>query len=147
MAVLANRPAVTKISHPRLNGIDAVVAGKHIPGYTGYWFAWAALHPKTAIWESALGDWPSPAGGNKRSGVYGFSGAGSQFGENRLGVVGECIWIYDGTNKKQLANGYCFGNKPGEFRVPLCPGRYVVRGPGGNRPIEIKEGRWARVDS
>jgi Protein of unknown function (DUF3179) len=28
----------------------ASVAGERIPVYNGYWFAWAAFHPKTAVW-------------------------------------------------------------------------------------------------
>ena len=30
----------------------AVVAGKHVAAYTGYWFAWATFHPNTTIWNS-----------------------------------------------------------------------------------------------
>jgi len=29
------------------------VAGERVPVYNGYWFAWAAFHPKTAIWSAA----------------------------------------------------------------------------------------------
>jgi hypothetical protein len=29
------------------------VSGKRVPIYNGYWFAWAAFHPKTAIWSAA----------------------------------------------------------------------------------------------
>jgi hypothetical protein len=31
----------------------ASVSGERIPIYNGYWFAWAAFHPKTAIWSAA----------------------------------------------------------------------------------------------
>jgi hypothetical protein len=31
----------------------AVIAGKHVAAYTGYWFAWATFHPNTTIWERA----------------------------------------------------------------------------------------------
>ena len=31
----------------------ASVSGKRIPIYNGYWFAWAAFHPKTTIWSAA----------------------------------------------------------------------------------------------
>lgn len=30
----------------------ASVAGERIPVYNGYWFAWAAFHPKTTIWST-----------------------------------------------------------------------------------------------
>jgi hypothetical protein len=29
------------------------VSGKRVPVYNGYWFAWAAFHPKTRIWSPA----------------------------------------------------------------------------------------------
>jgi uncharacterized protein DUF3179 len=32
---------------------SASVAGERIPAYNGYWFAWAAFHPGTAIWSGA----------------------------------------------------------------------------------------------
>jgi uncharacterized protein DUF3179 len=32
---------------------SASVAGERIPAYDGYWFAWAAFHPATAIWSPA----------------------------------------------------------------------------------------------
>jgi hypothetical protein len=79
-----------------------------------------------------------------QSGVYGFSGARIVDSPNLRGVVGECIWVYDVANKTQVAKGDC---DRGEYRVPLKPGRYVVRGPGGNRSIEIKPGSWTKVDS
>jgi hypothetical protein len=120
----------------------AVVAGKHIAAYTGYWFAWAALHPETVVW----GDAPYGSGG-VQSGVYGFSGVSSPFGEDRRGALGECIWIYDAANQKQIATGACSDKKPGEFRVPLSPGRYVVRGPGGKKAVEVTSDQWVRVDS
>ncbi len=30
----------------------AVVNGKHVAAFTGFWFAWATFHPKTTIWKS-----------------------------------------------------------------------------------------------
>jgi hypothetical protein len=117
-----------------------------------YWFAWSAFHPKTVIWRgiaetnaqrrSAADDSP-----DLESGVYGFSGTTSAFGENQMGVVGECVWIHDGGTKKEVASGYCYGSNPGNFRVPLRPGRYVIRGPGGPQAIEIKQHTWTKVDS
>jgi hypothetical protein len=110
------------------------------------------FHPKTEIWDALGSEIKQPTGANNRddlqSGVYGlFSGTDSSFGENKLGVVGECIWIYNAANQKQVASGDCSGEKPGEFRVPLAPGRYVVRGPGGNKVVEIKNAQWTRLDS
>jgi hypothetical protein len=82
-----------------------------------------------------------------QSGVYGFSGGkvpGADFPE---GVVGECIWIFDQLNKNQIAKGQCTERSPGKFRVVLKPGRYVVRGPGGNKPFEVKAGQWIEIES
>jgi hypothetical protein len=82
-----------------------------------------------------------------QSGVYGFSGGkapGSDFAE---GVVGECIWIFDEANKNQIAKGECSERQPGKFRVVLRPGRYVVHGPGGNKPIQVKPGQWINIES
>jgi hypothetical protein len=31
----------------------ASMSGERVPVYNGYWFAWAAFHPKTAIWSAA----------------------------------------------------------------------------------------------
>ena len=31
----------------------ASVSGERVPIYNGYWFAWAAFHPKTTIWSAA----------------------------------------------------------------------------------------------
>jgi hypothetical protein len=31
----------------------AVTRRQHVPAYTGYWFGWAAFHPKTAIWNGS----------------------------------------------------------------------------------------------
>src|SRR5690348_18262327 len=79
-----------------------------------------------------------------QSGVYGFSGGkipGADFPE---GVIGECIWIFDEKNRNQVAKGECSERSPGEFRVVLKPGRYVVRGPGGNKPIDLKAGNWIK---
>ena len=77
------------------------------------------------------------------SGVYGFSGA-LKAGTSVSGVIGECIWIYDADNKKQVAKGTC---DDGKFRVPLEPGHYVVRGPGGNQKIDIKPHEWVKIKS
>jgi hypothetical protein len=81
-----------------------------------------------------------------KSGVYGFSGARSGDRDPK-GVIGECIWIFDRSNKAQLAKGDCLESDPGKFRVPLKPGKYVVRGPGGNRPVVVKDGQWVKVVS
>ena len=81
-----------------------------------------------------------------KSGVYGFSGARAGDAEPK-GVIGECIWIFDQSNKAQLAKGDCLESDPGKFRVSLKPGKYMVHGPGGNRPIDIKEGQWVKVVS
>lgn len=85
----------------------------------------------------------SPARSGVESGVYGFSGA-LKAGTSMQGVMGECIWIYDGDNKKEVAKGDC---DQGNFRVPLKPGHYVVRGPGGNEKIEIKPHEWVKIRS
>jgi hypothetical protein len=81
-----------------------------------------------------------------QSGVYGFSGA--KAGDNDPeGVIGECIWIFDHADKAQVAKGECRESDPGQFRVALTPGKYVVHGPGGNRAIEVKQGQWVKVVS
>lgn len=77
------------------------------------------------------------------SGVYGFSGA-IKGGSSLSGVMGECIWIYDADNKKQVAKGDC---DQGNFRVVLKPGKYVVRGPGGNQKIDVKPHQWVKIKS
>jgi hypothetical protein len=82
-----------------------------------------------------------------QSGVYGFSGGKVPDADYAEGVVGECIWIYDQLNKNQIAKGDCTERNPGKFRVVLKPGRYVVRGPGGNQPIEVKAGQWIKIES
>ena len=82
-----------------------------------------------------------------QSGVYGFSGGkvpGADFPE---GVIGECIWVFDEANRNQIAKGECSERSPGKFRVVLKPGRYVVRGPGGNKPIDLKAGNWIKIES
>jgi hypothetical protein len=80
------------------------------------------------------------------SGIYGFSGA--RAGDNDpQGVIGECIWIFDRLNKAQIARGDCSAGAPGQFRVALHPGKYIVRGPGGNRAIEVKAGQWVKIVS
>ncbi len=88
-----------------------------------------------------------PAPAPIQSGVYGFSGGkvpGADFAE---GVIGECIWIFDQTSKRQVAKGTCSERDPGKFRVVLKPGRYIVRGPGGDQPIELKFGQWVKIES
>ncbi len=80
------------------------------------------------------------------SGVWGFSGAGERFGEPK-GVIGTCIWIYDESDRVEIADGECSDAAPGKFRVPLKPGRYVVHGPGGNKPISVKPGQWVKLNS
>ncbi len=90
---------------------------------------------------------PAPPGSaSGDSGVYGFSGARVPDGDPQ-GVIGECIWIYDADNHNQVAKGDCIESAPGKFRVRLKPGRYVVRGPGGSKPIEVKPGGWIRIMS
>lgn len=87
-----------------------------------------------------------PAAASNRgveSGVYGFSGA-LKAGTSLSGVMGECIWVYDADNKKQVAKGDC---DEGKFRVPLQPGHYVVRGPGGNQKIDVKPHAWVKIKS
>ena len=89
----------------------------------------------------------SPPKAPIESGIYGFSGGkvpGADFPE---GVIGECIWIFDQHNINQIAKGQCPERSPGKFRVVLKPGRYVVRGPGGNKPIEVKAGQWIKIES
>ena len=81
-----------------------------------------------------------------RSGIYGYSGA--KMADNApKGVIGECIWIYDGDNKNQISKGNCRKSDPGNFRVALAPGHYVVRGPGGNQKVDIEQGRWVKITS
>ena len=82
-----------------------------------------------------------------QSGVYGFSGGKVPGADAAEGVVGECIWIFDQLNTNQIAKGECTERSPGKFRVVLKPGRYVVRGPGGNKPIELKTGQWIKIES
>jgi hypothetical protein len=81
-----------------------------------------------------------------QSGVYGFSGARAP-DSVASGVVGECMWIYDAQNQKQIATADCYQNNPGTFRLVLKPGRYVVHGPGGVKPIEVKDGGWVKIVS
>ncbi len=82
-----------------------------------------------------------------QSGVYGFSGGKVPDADYAEGVIGECIWIYDQLNKNQVAKGDCTERNPGKFRVVLKPGRYVVHGPAGNQPIEVKAGQWVKIES
>ncbi len=86
---------------------------------------------------------PAAPSDEVESGVYGFSGA-IKGGSSLSGVMGECIWIYDADNKKQVAKGDC---DQGNFRVVLKPGTYVVRGPGGNQKIQVKPHQWVKIKS
>lgn len=81
-----------------------------------------------------------------QSGIYGFSGAKTPDSAAR-GVVGECMWIYDAQNQKQIATADCYQNNPGTFRLVLKPGRYVVHGPGGVKPVEVKDAGWVKIES
>jgi hypothetical protein len=80
------------------------------------------------------------------SGIYGFAGAHVGEGADE-GVIGECIWVFDARDRRQIAKGECGTDEPGRFRLALRPGKYVVHGPGGNHPIEVKRGQWTRVMS
>jgi hypothetical protein len=80
------------------------------------------------------------------SGVYGISGARVADGAPE-GVIGECVWIFDADDRHQVAKGECAEPEPGKFRIALKPGRYVLHGPGGIRPIEIQSGVWVKVMS
>lgn len=40
--------------------VGASLNGKHIAAYTGYWFAWAAVHPKSEIWGEPVPKFPPP---------------------------------------------------------------------------------------
>lgn len=83
-----------------------------------------------------------------QSGIYGFSGGRTPDPTAApSGVVGECIWIFDADNNNQVAKGDCAEKSPGNFRVTLRPGHYVVRGPGGNQAVEVKLGGWVKVTS
>ena len=44
---------VTIVYDPASRTAGAVVDGKHVAAYTGFWFAWATFHPKTTIWNYA----------------------------------------------------------------------------------------------
>jgi hypothetical protein len=111
----------------------------------------AILSMAIANHAAAAGIAPQPRGagavrpGQERaeSGVFGFAGA-VKGGGAPSGVIGECVWIYDATNRKQVATGVC---KEGNFRVGLKPGVYVVRGPGGNQKVDIKPNRWVKIKS
>ena len=86
------------------------------------------------------------ANANSDSGIFGFAGARIAEGAHE-GVIGECLWVFDESDRHQLAAGECTAAAPGRFKLPLRPGKYVVHGPGGNRPIEVKRGQWLRVMS
>jgi hypothetical protein len=104
------------------------------------------------LWAAALADAqsvpaPKPAPEpTVQSGVYGFSGARVP-DSPRQGFVGECISIFDSGDKRQVAKAECFDNNPGSFRVALKPGRYMLHGPAGVKPIEIKRGSWTKIES
>ena len=107
--------------------------------------------PRAAITtlSSATGPTPAAAGAadsNPDSGVYGFAGARIAEGTQE-GVIGECIWVFDESDRHQIAAGDCVATEPGRFRLRLRPGKYVIHGPGGNRPIEVKRGEWIEVTS
>ena|SRR6266478_3157519 len=93
--------------------------------------------------NSTHADAPPPV----QSGVYGFSGARSAMASDPEGVIGECIWIFDAANQKQVAKGNCSEKRPGVFRVVLQPGSYVVHGPGGTKKVELKPGAWLKIES
>ena len=57
------------------------------------------------------------------------------------------MWIYDAQNQNQIATADCCQDNPGTFRLVLKPGRYVVHGPGGVKPIEVKDGGWINIVS
>jgi len=88
----------------------------------------------------------SAADDNPDSGVYGFAGARIAEGAQE-GVIGECIWIFDESDRRQIAKGDCAAVDPGRFRLRLRPGKYVIHGPGGNHPFEVKRGEWTKVTS
>ena len=46
--------------------------------------------------------------------------------------------------RSRSRRGNCDEKNPGKFRVELPPGRYVVRGPGGSHPVEVKTGAWTQ---
>lgn len=79
-----------------------------------------------------------------QSGIYGFSGASVADSPFPRAAIGECIWVYDAANEKQVAKGDC---DRGKFRVLLKPGHYVVRGPGGTQAVDIKPGGWVKINS
>jgi hypothetical protein len=81
-----------------------------------------------------------------QSGIYGFSGAKTPDAP-ASGVVGECMWIYDAQNQKQIATADCYQTNPGTFRLVLKPGHYVVHGPGGVKPVEVKDASWVKIES
>jgi hypothetical protein len=90
----------------------------------------------------------APGAPSAQSGIYGFSGTGAKGTSDpntRSGVMGECVWIFDAQGKNQITTGNCA--TAGNFRLPLAPGRYVVKGPGATQSIEVKPGAWTKVDS
>jgi hypothetical protein len=76
------------------------------------------------------------------SGVYGYVGTTAL-----RGAIGKCVWIYDASNQKQVAVGRCSTKHPGKYRVPLAPGHYVLKGPGGTKTILVKRHAWTHVNS
>lgn len=103
-------------------------------------------HKPTVAGSAPVTSSPAPAAPSSDSGVYGFSGARIAEGAQE-GVIGECIWVFDESNRRQIATATCGAEEPGRFRVRLRPGRYVLRGPGGNRPVEVPPGQWIKVTS
>ena len=51
---------------------------------------------------------------------------------------GHVLLVLEGELLTELADGRT---------VVLKPGHYVVRGPGGNKPIEVKTGQWISIES
>jgi len=105
-----------------------------------------APSPSPSPAPSASAAAASPSAANLDSGVDGFAGARIAEGAQE-GVIGECIWVFDATDRHQIATGQCVAAEPGRFRVPLRPGKYVIHGPGGDRPFEVKRGQWTKVTS
>jgi hypothetical protein len=99
--------------------------------------------PHASPASTSHADAPPPV----QSGIYGFSGARSPMATDPEGVIGECIWIFDAANQKQLAKGSCSERRPGVFRVVLQPGSYVVHGPGGTKKVQLKPGSWIKIES
>src|SRR5216684_7643103 len=63
-----------------------------------------------------------------QSGIYGFSGAKTPDSAAR-GVVGECMWIYDAQNQKQIATADCYQNNRALSAWCLNPAAMWFTGP------------------